>query len=197
MALLLARKGVEVTLLEAHKDFNREFRGDTIHPSVMEIMEHLELAEKLLKLRHTKVRGLTVQTARGPFMPVDFSRLKTRFPYMTVMPQKSFLEFVTGEAKRYPNFRLVMGARVRALVEEGGVVRGVRYEGEDGEEHEVCAVLVVGADGRGSRVRRLAGFEPKGASPPLDVLWFKLPKEEGDPGEGWVVRFSRAGSPFS
>ena len=189
MALLLARRGIGVTLLEAHKDFDREFRGDTIHPSVMEIMDQLGLAERLLRLRHTKMRGLTVQTARGAFTPVDFSRLKTRFPYMTVMPQKSFLEFVTEEAACYPNFRLVMGARVRGLVEEGGVVRGVRYEGEDGEEHEVRAALVVGADGRGSRVRRLAGFEPKGAAPPLDVLWFKLPREEGDPEEGWFVRF--------
>ncbi len=107
MALLLARKGVEVTLLEAHSDFDRKFRGDTVHPSVMEIMDGLGLAEGLLGFRHSKVAGLTVKTPRGPFTPVDFSRLKTRFPYMTVMPQTSFLEFVTKEAARYPNFRLV------------------------------------------------------------------------------------------
>ena len=191
LALLLARKGVDVTLLEAHSDFDRKFRGDTIHPSVMELMDDLGLAEKLLELRHVRVDGLSVQTPQGPFTPVDFSRLKTRFPYMTVMPQTDFLEFVTGEAARYPNFRLVMGARVRGLVEEEGMVRGVRYEDPDGEEHEVRAVLTVGADGRGSRVRRLAGFEPKGTAPPIDVLWFELPKEEGDPGEGWFVRFGR------
>ena len=189
LALLLARRGVNVTLLEAHLDFDREFRGDTIHPSVMEIMDQLGLAERLLELRHTKVRSATVQTASGPFTPLDFSRLNTRFPYITMMAQSSFLEFITGEAERYPNFRLSMGARVRELVEEDGVVRGVRYEGKDGWR-EVRAVLTVGADGRGSRLRRLAGFEPVKTSPPMDVLWFKLPREEGDP-EGAMGRVGR------
>src|ERR671917_1427126 len=189
LALLLAQKGVDVTLLEAHQDFDREFRGDTLHPSVMEIMDQLGLAERLLELRHTELRTFTLQTASGPFTPVDLSRLDTKYPYITMMPQTSFLEFVTTEAERYPNFRLVMGARVRELVEEEGVMRGVRYEAEDGR-HEVRAVLTVGADGRGSRVRRLAGFEPVKTSPPMDVLWFKLPREEGDP-EGIVGRFGR------
>ena len=189
LALLLARSGVNVTLLEAHLDFDREFRGDTIHPSVMEIMDQLGLAERLLELRHTKVRSATVQTVAGPFTPLDFSHLKTKYPYITMMPQRSFLEFITGEAERYPNFRLSMGARVREFVEEDGVVRGVRYEGEDGWR-EVRAVLTVGADGRGSRLRRLAGFEPVKTSPPMDVLWFKLPREEGDP-EGAMGRVGR------
>src|SRR5918997_925406 len=165
LSLLLARAGIEVTLLEAHPDFDREFRGDTLHPSVMEIMDQLGLAERLLKLRHTEARSFTLQTVSGPFTPVDFSRLDTKYPYITVMPQTSFLEFITGEAKRYPSFRLVMRARVRELIEEDGVIRGVRYEGTDGR-HEVRAVLTVGADGRGSRVRRLAGFEPVKTSPP-------------------------------
>jgi 2-polyprenyl-6-methoxyphenol hydroxylase-like FAD-dependent oxidoreductase len=189
LGLLLARKGVNVTLLEAHPDFDREFRGDTIHPSIMEIMDQLGLAERLLDLRHTKVRSATVQTVSGPFTPLDFSHLKTKFPYITMMPQTSFLEFITGEAKRYPNFRLLMGARVRELVEEDGVVRGVRYEGEGGWR-EVRAVLTVGADGRGSRVRRLAGFEPVKTSPPMDVLWFKLPRRPDDP-EGAMGRVGR------
>ncbi len=189
LALLLARKGVAVTLLEAHPDFDREFRGDTIHPSVMELMDELGLADRLLELRHTKIRSVTIQTAAGPFTPADFSRLKTRFPYITMMPQTSFLEFITEEAKRYPNFRLVMGARVRELVEEDGVIRGVRYESRDGK-HEVRANLTVGADGRGSRVRRLAGFESIKTSPPMDVLWFRLPRKEDDP-EGAMGRFGR------
>jgi 2-polyprenyl-6-methoxyphenol hydroxylase-like FAD-dependent oxidoreductase len=189
LSLLLARRGVAVTLLEAHPDFDREFRGDTLHPSVMEIMEGLGLAERLLELRHTELRTFTLQTASGPFTPVDLSRLDTRYPYITMMPQTNFLEFVTGEAERYPNFRLVMGARVRELIEEDGVVRGVRYDAEDGR-HEVRAVLTVGADGRGSRVRRLAGFEPVKTSPPMDVLWFKLPREKEDP-EGIVGRIGR------
>jgi 2-polyprenyl-6-methoxyphenol hydroxylase-like FAD-dependent oxidoreductase len=189
LALLLARAGVDVTLLEAHPDFDREFRGDTLHPSVMEIMDQLGLADRLLELRHTEARRFTIQTVSGPFTPVDFSRVKTKFPYITVMPQTNFLEFIIGEAQRCPNFRLVMEARVRELVEEDGVVRGVRYEAEDGS-HEVRALLTVGADGRGSRVRRLAGFEPVKTSPPMDVLWFKLPREEGDP-EGLIGRFGR------
>src|ERR687893_2771143 len=189
LSLLLARAGVEVTLLEAHPDFDREFRGDTLHPSVMEIMHQLGLADRLLERRHSKVSTFTIQTDAGPFSPVDLSRLPTKFPYITIMPQTSFLEFVTGEAEKYPGFRLVMGARVRELVEEDGVVRGVRYESEDGR-HEVRAVLTVGADGRGSRVRRLAGFEPMKTSPPMDVLWFKLPREKGDP-EGLQGRFGR------
>jgi 2-polyprenyl-6-methoxyphenol hydroxylase-like FAD-dependent oxidoreductase len=189
LGLLLARAGVDVTLLEAHPDFDREFRGDTLHPSVMEIMAQLGLADRLLELRHAEARTFTLQTVSGPFTPVDFSRLNTEYPYITMMPQTSFLEFITGEARRYQNFRLVMEARVRELIEEDGVIRGVRYESEDGR-HEVRAVLTVGADGRGSRVRRLIGFEPKKTSPPMDVLWFKLPREERDP-EGVIGRFGR------
>ena len=189
LALLLARGGVDVTLLEAHPDFDREFRGDTLHPSVMEIMDGLGLADRLLKRRHSKVSSFTIQTEEGPFSPVDLSRLKTKFPYITIMPQTEFLQFVVAEAKKYPGFRLLMGARVRELVREGGVVRGVVYESEDGR-HEVRAALVVGADGRGSRVRRLAGIEPLKTSPPMDVLWFRLPREAGD-AEGLVGRFGR------
>jgi 2-polyprenyl-6-methoxyphenol hydroxylase-like FAD-dependent oxidoreductase len=189
LALLLARRGVDVTLLEAHPDFDREFRGDTLHPSVMEIMDQLGLADRLLELRHSKVSSLTLQTTDGPFTPADLSRLKTKFPYIVIMPQTSFLEFIVGEAKKYPSFRLVMGARVKELVEEDGAVRGVRYE-DKGRRHEVRATLTVGADGRGSRVRRLAGIEPLKTSPPMDVLWFKLPREPGDP-EGIVGRFGR------
>jgi len=105
------------------------------------------------------------------------------------MPQTSFLKFIVAEAQKYPSFRVVMGARVRELVEEDGAVRGVRYEDEDGS-HEVRAALVVGADGRGSRVRRLAGIEPVKTSPPMDVLWFRLPREPDD-AEGLLGRFAR------
>src|SRR5215210_4512766 len=150
LALLLAQRGIPVTLLEAHPDFDREFRGDTIHPSVMEIMDELGLADRLLELRHTELRTFTLQTVAGPFTPIDLGRLKTKFPYITMMPQTSFLQFIT-QAKRYPNFRLLMSARVRELIEEDGVIRGVHYEDQEGGKHEVRAVLTVGADGRGSR----------------------------------------------
>jgi len=180
LALLLARRGVPVMLLEAHKDFDREFRGDTIHPSVMEILDEIGLAGRLHEMRHTKVSGPTLQFANGPFRTFDLGRLKTRFPYILLVPQSRFLEFITGEASKYPLFRLVMHANVHRLLEEDGVIRGVRYLGPDGW-HEVRALLTVGADGRFSTVRHLAGIEPIKTSPPMDVLWFRLPRLPEDP----------------
>ena len=180
LALLLARRGVPVTLLEMHKDFDREFRGDTVHPSVMEILDQIGLADKLLEIPHNKVTGPTIQFANGPFRPFDLGRLKTRFPYISMIPQKRFLEFITGEAAKYPQFKLVMQANVTQLVEEKGLVKGVRYLAPDGL-HEMRAALTVGADGRFSQLRRLAGFEPIKTSPPMDVLWFRLPKLPGEP----------------
>jgi 2-polyprenyl-6-methoxyphenol hydroxylase-like FAD-dependent oxidoreductase len=180
LALLLARRGVPVTLLEMHKDFDREFRGDTVHPSVMEILDQIGLADKLHEIPHTKVTGPTLQFANGPFRPFDLGRLKTRFPYILMVPQVRFLEFITHEAAKYPRFKLVMQANAHQLVEENGVIRGVRYLASDGL-HEVRATLTVGADGRFSQLRRLAGFEPIKTSPPMDVLWFRLPKLPGEP----------------
>jgi len=180
LALLLARRGVPVTLLEMHKDFDREFRGDTVHPSVMEILDQIGLADKLHEIPHTKVTGPTLQFANGPFRPFDLARLKTRFPYILMVPQVRFLEFITREAAKYPQFKLVMQANAHQLVEENGVVSGVRYLASDGL-HEVRATLTVGADGRFSQLRRLAGFEPIKTSPPMDVLWFRLPKLPGEP----------------
>ena len=179
LALLLARRGVPVTLLEAHKDFDREFRGDTVHPSTMEILDEIGLAEKALQLRHTKVQSPTIQTAGGMFRPVDLRRLKTKFPYIAMMHQAILLEFLTAEAAKFPNFRLLMQANVLQLLEEDGAVCGVRYR-TPAAWHEVRALLTVGADGRFSRVRHLAGIEPVKTSPPMDVLWFRLPKLPGD-----------------
>ncbi|HYR92128.1 MAG TPA: FAD-dependent oxidoreductase [Terriglobia bacterium] len=180
LALFLARRGVPVTLLEMHKDFDREFRGDTIHPSVMEILDQIGLADKLHEIPHTKVTGPTIQFADGPFRPFDLGRLKTRFPYILLVPQARFLEFITGEAAKHPQFKLVMHANVQQMVEKNGVVRGVRYLAPDGW-HELRATLTVGADGRFSLLRRLAGFEPIKTSPPMDVLWFQAPKLPGEP----------------
>lgn len=182
LALLLARKGVPVMLLEEHMDFDRDFRGDTVHPSVLEILDEIGLADRLLQIKHTLVQGIPVQTATGTFTLADLRPLKTRFNYIAMIPQARFLEFITGEAKRYPNFTLVMGARVEKLIEEDGYVHGVRYRGRDGW-HEVRATLTVGADGRFSRLRKLAGFELVKTSPPMDVLWFRLPRRQDEPEE--------------
>lgn len=189
LALLLARQSIPVVLLEAHADFDRDFRGDTVHPSVMQVLDELGLADRLLQLRHTKLDRLTIQTTSGPVSPVNFKRLKTRFPYITMLPQKHFLEFITTEAQRYPTFKLVLSARVEELIEEDGVVRGVRYQTPQGW-HELRSLLTVGTDGRFSRVRKLAGIEPIKTSPPMDVTWFKLPRKPGD-GEGVMGRIGK------
>jgi 2-polyprenyl-6-methoxyphenol hydroxylase-like FAD-dependent oxidoreductase len=180
LALLFARRAVRVTLLEMHRDFDREFRGDTVHPSTLEVLDQLGLAERLQQLRHATVTAPTIQTATGPFTPIDFGLLKTKFPYILMIPQKSLLELLTAEAKKYPNFRLVMGANVTGLIAENGTVHGVHYD-RDGNPHEIRALLTVGADGRFSRLRRLLGIEPVGTSPPMDVLWFRLPHLPEDP----------------
>lgn len=180
LALLLARQGIEVTLLEEHKDFARDFRGDTIHPSTMEVLEQLGLAERLLLLEHTRAQALPIETKEGIVASINFTRLKTRYPYIVLLPQVHFLEFVVQEAQRYPHFRLILGARAEKLIEQDGYVHGVEYRSQDGW-HELRAVLTVGADGRFSRMRKLAGYEPEKFSAPMDVLWFRLPRHAGDP----------------
>jgi len=180
LALLLARKGVSVMLLEAHMDFEREFRGDTIHPAGMQIMDELGLADRLLQIRHTELREASLQSVAGPVPFINLTRLKTKYPYITVMAQAQFLNFIVGEAKHYPNFHLILGAQVDELIEEGDQVCGVRYHGQDGW-YEVRATLTVGTDGRFSRLRRLAGFEPVKTSPPMDILWLRLSRKESDP----------------
>ena len=188
LALLLARQGIRVKLLEAHKDFDRDFRGDTIHPSVMEIMEELGLSDRLLQLPHAKMHRIRVQTPENTVTLADFSRLKTRYPYITMLPQVRFLEFITQEAQKYPNFQLVTGANVQELITENGVIQGVRYRGGGGW-HEVRAIITVGADGRHSRLRQLGGFESIETSPPMDILWFRLPQKPED-SEGGMGRFA-------
>ncbi len=187
LALLLARKSIPVTLLESHIDFDRDFRGDTIHPAVMELLDELGLAQRLLELRHTKLKSITLPTPRGPLTLASFRRLKSRYPYITMLPQADFLQSVTDEARRYPNFRLIMGARVEQLVTEQGVVKGVRYQTAEGW-HELRASLTFGADGRFSRLRKLAGLPAVKTSPPMDVLWFRLPRKAED-GEDIMGRF--------
>ena len=180
LSLLLARQGIPVTLLEAHDDFDRDFRGDTIHPSVLHIMDELGLAERLLQLRHSKLHTATIATPDGPITVADFRRVEKKFPFIMMVPQAHFLEFITNEAKQYPSFHLLMGASAQELIEEEGIVRGVRYRADDGW-HEVRATLTVGADGRSSRIRKLAKFEPIKTSPPMDILWFRIPRKPEDP----------------
>ncbi len=186
---------MDVTLLEAHHDFDRQFRGDTLHPAILEILDQMGLADKLHQLPHVKWYGPTILMDDGPLQLIDFSRLRTRFPYILVMPQEFFLDFLAAEARKYANFRLVMGANVERLVESDGVVRGVRYRGADGW-HEVRALLTVGADGRFSRVRHLAGLKPVTLSGPMELLWFRLPNLPDDARRFGTLEAALAARPF-
>ncbi|HEY7419715.1 MAG TPA: FAD-dependent oxidoreductase, partial [Ktedonobacteraceae bacterium] len=180
LALLLARQDIPVLLLEAHTDFDREFRGDTIHPSSLQILDELGLAEKLLQLPHSEVHQISGQADKGMVTLADFSVLKVKYPFVALIPQTIFLDFIVNEARRYPSFQCVMGAQVDELVKTGDRVCGVRYRSVDGY-HEVRTVLTVGADGRFSRLRKLAGFESIKSSPPMDVLWFRFSLKPTDP----------------
>jgi 2-polyprenyl-6-methoxyphenol hydroxylase-like FAD-dependent oxidoreductase len=179
LALLLVRAGVRVTLLEAHRDFERDFRGDTIHPATLEVLAQLGLAERLHGLPHVKAGSFRFVSPVAIDTPVVFSRLPTPFPYMMIMPQARFLEFLVAEARRYPHFRIELDAHVERLIEEDGVVRGVGYR--RGDAHgEVRAGLTVACDGRFSRVRKLAALEPLGTSGAMEILWFRLPRRPED-----------------
>ena len=180
LGLMLAREGVDVLVLEKHADFLRDFRGDTLHPSTMEIMDELGLAEGLLDLEHTKAPRIEARLPGRTVTVADLSHLKTRYPFITFMPQWDFLDYVTGEAKRYPNFRLEMNAEAKDLILEDGIVRGVRYGTPQGP-CEARALLTVAADGRSSPFREQAGLKMVRTSPPIDVLWFRLSRREGDP----------------
>jgi len=170
---LLARAGVPVVVLEKHSDFLRDFRGDTIHPSTLEILDELGLADRFLSLPHSKVSKLSVRTTTGQKAVFSLERLPTKFRFIAMVPQWDFLEFLTREATRFPTFRLVRNGEVTGLLDAGGVIRGVRYRDGAGE-HEVEAPLTIGADGRASVTRHSANLPQVQAAPPMDVLWFRL-----------------------
>src|SRR5262245_18070775 len=155
LATLLARKKVPVVLLEQHQNFDRDFRGDTVHPSTLELLDQLGWADELLKRPHGKVSSLSMQLGDRQIQIADFSRVTTRFPYNELIPQVDLLGFIRQKASQFPEFHVDMGAHALSLVEENGIVRGVRFKGHDLAWREVRARLVVGADGRFSRVRQL------------------------------------------
>ncbi len=179
LALLLARQRIPVTLLETHGDFDREFRGDTLHASVMENLDQIGLADEVLEICHARLEEARFITEEGESTVAAFRRLRSSFPYVAMIPQAEFLGFLAREASRFETFRLRMKANARQLIEQDCAVRGVIYRAE-GEMHELRADLVIGADGRGSRVRRTAGLELTATAPPMDVLWFRLPRRPED-----------------
>src|SRR5882672_918220 len=173
LGFLLARAGVKVMVLEKHGDFLRDFRGDTVHPSTLNVIDELGLLDEFLKLPHQKVSRFSGQFGEERVMIADLSHLPVRAPYIAMMPQWDFLDFLAAQGKRYPAFTALMHAEATGLIEESGRVVGVRATIE-GQPQEIRADLVVGAYGRHSTVRESAGFEVKVLGAPMDVLWFRL-----------------------
>jgi 2-polyprenyl-6-methoxyphenol hydroxylase-like FAD-dependent oxidoreductase len=178
-ALLLARRGVDVTLLEMHRDFDRDFRGDTVHASTLEVLDQIGLAAPLLERPHAKMRSITLHTPGGPIPMVDFGRLKSRFPYVMIMPQHEFLDFLTQQASQYSGFHLRLGAQVVDVLKHRERVVGVHFI-EDGVERELRAPLTVACDGRFSRMRKILHLEAIAQAPPMDVAWLRVPRRDDD-----------------
>ena len=184
LGFLLARAGVDVLVLEKHRDFFRDFRGDTIHPSTLELLHELDLLEEFLLQPHQEVRQVEAHFGDRVVTLADFSHLPTHCRFIAFMPQWDFLKFLTLHAKRFPEFRLRMEAEVTDLVRENGRVVGVKARTPQGEL-EVRAGLVIGADGRSSTVRERAGLDVLDLGAPIDVLWFRLSKHASDPAQSF------------
>jgi 2-polyprenyl-6-methoxyphenol hydroxylase-like FAD-dependent oxidoreductase len=179
LGFLLARAGVDVVVLEKHADFFRDFRGDTIHPSTLDVLHELGLLDAFLKLPHQKVREIGGIVGDEMVIFADFTHLPTRCGFIAFIPQWDFLDFLADRGKRYPGFKLMMQAEVDDLLWNGDTVIGLRAKLPDGTL-EVRADLVVGADGRQSTVRERAGLEVEDLGAPMDVLWMRLSKKPGD-----------------
>jgi 2-polyprenyl-6-methoxyphenol hydroxylase-like FAD-dependent oxidoreductase len=182
LGFLLARAGVDVVVLEKHADFFRDFRGDTIHPSTLEVLGELGLLEEFLQIPHEELREVKVTVSGTSFRAGDFAHVPGRCKFIAFAPQWDFLSFLARHAQNFPGFRILMGAEVTELVEERGRIAGVRARTRDGEL-VVNAGLVVGADGRGSTVRERASLVVEDLGAPMDVLWMRIGKEPSDPAQ--------------
>jgi 2-polyprenyl-6-methoxyphenol hydroxylase-like FAD-dependent oxidoreductase len=182
LGFLLARAGVDVWVLEKHADFLRDFRGDTIHPSTMQVMHELGLLDEFLKRPHQEVHKMVAHIGNDHATVGDMTHLPTRCKFIAFMPQWDFLNFMEEHARRYPTFHLKMQAEVTDLIEDNGRVCGVRAKIPEGEL-EIRAALTVGADGRQSTVRERAGFVPEVLGAPMDVLWMRISRLASDPSQ--------------
>jgi 2-polyprenyl-6-methoxyphenol hydroxylase-like FAD-dependent oxidoreductase len=180
LGYLLARAGVDVILCEKHADFLRDFRGDTVHPSTLEIMHELGLADRLLALPHQKIERLSGSVGDKTFPFADFTHLPVHYPFIALMPQWDFLNFLATEAKAFPNFSLLMRTEVTGAIEVNGKVVGVRAGSPEGNV-EIKADLVIAADGRHSTLRAGGGFVVQDIGAPMDVLWFRMSHKSTDP----------------
>ncbi len=188
LGTLLARAGIDVIVLERHADFLRDFRGDTVHPSTLEVMHELGLLDAFLAEPHQKVDRIVAVVGGTPTPIADFSRLPVRCRFIAFVPQWNFLDFLARHGARYPTFHLRMACAVTGLIVRDGRVTGVRARSADGGMVEIDAALVVAADGRGSRLRAEAGLAVRNLGAPIDALWFRLPRRATDP-SGVMGRF--------
>lgn len=180
LGYLLARMGVDVVVLEKHADFLRDFRGDTVHPSTLELMYELGILDEFLKRPHQEVRELAAQIENEVIPMADLRHLPTHCKFVALMPQWDFLDFIKEQASRYPGFHVMMEAEVTDVIEEDGIVVGVRVKTKQGPL-EVRAALTVGADGRHSTVRERAGLKVIDLGAPMDVFWMRISRHPDDP----------------
>jgi 2-polyprenyl-6-methoxyphenol hydroxylase-like FAD-dependent oxidoreductase len=182
LGFLLARAGIDVIVLEKHADFFRDFRGDTIHPSTLELMHELGLLDAFLAIPHQEIQQFNLQLGDSMLHVADMSHLPTFCKFLAFMPQWDFLKFLADNGQKYPTFHLLMETTVTGLIIGEGTVRGVRAEGKDGAL-EVRAELTVGTDGRSSTVRAAAGLTVDDIGAPMDVLWMRVSRRPSDPGQ--------------
>src|SRR3954469_21734204 len=182
LGYLLARAGIDVVILEKHADFFRDFRGDTIHPSTLEVVYELGLLEEFLKLPHQEIREFAGMFGDESIPLADLTHLPTHCKFLGFMPQWDFLDFFSDQGKKYPQFHLLMEAEVTDLIIAGNNIVGVKATTPTGEI-EVRATLTVGCDGRSSTVREQAGLKVESLGAPIDVLWFRVSRKPGDPGQ--------------
>jgi 2-polyprenyl-6-methoxyphenol hydroxylase-like FAD-dependent oxidoreductase len=187
LGVLLARAGIDATVLEKYPDFFRDFRGDTVHPSTLELLYELGWLDDFLALPHNEFQTASAVIAGETVKVVDLSHLRTHCKFVALMPQWDFLNFLVEHGRRYPTFHLMMRTEGDRLIESDDCVTGVRAKAPNGEV-EIEAKLVVGADGRHSTIRTLAGFEVESLGAPMDILWMRIPKHPGDATRqlGWV-----------
>ncbi|MGP4017968.1 FAD-dependent oxidoreductase [Saccharopolyspora sp. 5N708] len=186
LGLLLARSGVEVTVLEKHNDFLRDFRGDTVHPTTLRLLDDLGLAEQFAELpqRHLNRLQLPIGPAGELFTFSDFASLNVKYNYIAMVPQWDFLDMLADAGKQEPTFTLRMNTEATELIREGGRVNGVRYRTADGQTGELRATITVACDGRKSFVRTMPELGLRDFPTPMDVRWFRVPRQAGDPAGG-------------
>ncbi|MDT5017051.1 MAG: hypothetical protein QOD39_3211, partial [Mycobacterium sp.] len=180
LGLLLARAGVDVTVMEKHADFLRDFRGDTVHASTLRLLDELGLAPEFARMPHREIDTLSM-TVQGTEVKIDLSRIPGPHKYIALVPQWDFLELLAAAAEKEPTFRLLRSTEVLAPIRRGDKVIGVSYRDSDGQPREMHAALTVACDGRSSTLRNGMGLTPRNFGAPMDVWWFRLPRSADDP----------------